>query len=448
MLKNYFMDVNRKIPKRIASIVMNSLKGGVVPRIGLPYITVGRKNEIEALLHDVEMIKDGGASFRFIVGRYGSGKSFLIQSIRNYVMDQGFIVADADLSPERRLQGTRGQGLATYRELIANLSTKTKPEGGALALVLDRWISQIQSEAVTQSGLKVGDIALSRLVDQKIYEVTSQMSELVHGFEFASLLSRYYHAYLQGDDETKALVLKWFRGEYSLKREAKNELGVNIIITDDDWYEYIKLFASFFTLAGYAGMMIMIDELVNIYKIPNAITRQYNYEKILMMYNDTLQGKAKHLGIIMGATPQALEDKRRGVYSYEALRSRLAEGKFAKEGVRDLLAPVIHLEPLNPEEMLVLCEKLADIPATLYRYDKKVTTDDIALFIQIEYQRIGASSNITPREVIRDFIELLDILYQHPDMKVKDLLNSEEFNYHESDVLSNKTNDGFAEFTI
>ncbi|MGN1391395.1 MAG: BREX system ATP-binding domain-containing protein, partial [Sharpea porci] len=240
------MDVNRKIPKRIASIVMNSLKGGVVPRIGLPYITVGRKNEIEALLHDVEMIKDGGASFRFIVGRYGSGKSFLIQSIRNYVMDQGFIVADADLSPERRLQGTRGQGLATYRELIANLSTKTKPEGGALALVLDRWISQIQSEAVTQSGLKVGDIALSRLVDQKIYEVTSQMSELVHGFEFASLLSRYYHAYLQGDDETKALVLKWFRGEYSLKREAKNELGVNIIITDDDWYEYIKLFASFF----------------------------------------------------------------------------------------------------------------------------------------------------------------------------------------------------------
>ncbi|WP_288156746.1 ATP-binding protein, partial [uncultured Sharpea sp.] len=307
------MDVNRKIPKRIASIVMNSLKGGVVPRIGLPYITVGRKNEIEALLHDVEMIKDGGASFRFIVGRYGSGKSFLIQSIRNYVMDQGFIVADADLSPERRLQGTRGQGLATYRELIANLSTKTKPEGGALALVLDRWISQIQSEAVTKTSLKVGDPALSRLVDQKIYEVTSQMSELVHGFEFASLLSRYYHAYLEGDDETKALVLKWFRGEYSLKREAKSELGVNIIITDDDWYEYIKLFASFFTLAGYAGMMIMIDELVNIYKIPNAITRQYNYEKILMMYNDTLQGKAKHLGIIMGATPQALEDRRRGV---------------------------------------------------------------------------------------------------------------------------------------
>lgn len=285
----------RKVPRRIAQTILNSLKGGVVPRIGLPYIAVGRKNEIEALLHDVDIIAEGGASFRFIVGRYGSGKSFLIQTIRNYVMDRGFIVADADLSPERRLQGSRGQGLATYRELISNLSTKTRPEGGALTLVLDRWISGVQSEAVRETGLTPGDAALTQAVDQKIYAVTSAISEMVHGFEFARLLSRYYHAYLEGDDETKAKVVRWFRGEYALKREAKEELGVNILITDDDWYDYLKLFAVFFRHAGYAGMMIMIDELVNLYKIPNAITRQYNYEKLLTMYNDTLQGKAQYL---------------------------------------------------------------------------------------------------------------------------------------------------------
>ena len=348
------MSENRKVPKRIALTVLNSLKGGVVPRIGLPYITVGRKNEIAALLHDVDIISEGGASFRFIVGKYGSGKSFLIQTLRNYVMDKGFIVVDADLSPERRLQGTRGQGLATYRELIRNLSTKTKPEGGALTLVLDRWINTVQSEAVQESGLSIGDPALTKLVDQKIYAVTNALSEMVHGFEFAILLSKYYHAYVEGDDETKMKVARWFRGEYNLKREAKEELGVNMIITDDDWYEYLKLFAVFFRLAGYTGMMIMIDELVNLYKIPNSITRQYNYEKILTMYNDTMQGKAKYLGIIMGSTPQALEDKRRGIYSYEALRSRLAEGKFSRPGARDLLSPVIRLDPLTPEEMLIL----------------------------------------------------------------------------------------------
>ena len=438
----------KKVPRRIAQTVLNSLKGGVVPRIGLPYITVGRKNEIKALLHDVDILEEGGASFRFIVGRYGSGKSFLIQTIRNYVMDRGFIVADADLSPERRLQGTRGQGLATYRELIGNLSTKTKPEGGALTLVLDRWISGIQTQTLQETGGEPGDPALAKAVDQKIYQVTSAVSELVHGFEFAKLLSLYYHAYLEGDDQRKQGVIRWFRGEFSTKREAKEELGVNILITDDNWYEYIKIFAVFFRLAGYAGMMIFIDELVNLYKIPNAITRQYNYEKLLTMYNDTLQGKARYLGILMGATPQAIEDKRRGVYSYEALRSRLAEGKFSRPGARDLLAPVIRLEPLNPEEMLVLCEKLCAMHADLYGYTPFLRTEELAEFIQLEYGRIGADQNITPREVIRDFIELLDLLYQNPSRTMKELLGSDAFAYTQSQAVSDQTDEPYVEFTL
>lgn len=439
---------NIKVPRRISQTVLNSLKGGVVPRIGLPYITVGRKNEIEALLHDVAIISEGGASFRFIVGRYGSGKSFLLQTIRNYAMDRGFIVADADLSPERRLQGTRGQGLATYRELISNLSTKTKPEGGALTLVLDRWISAVQSEAARETGFLPGDPTLTAAVDQKIYTVTSSVSELVHGFEFATLLSAYYHAYCSGDDGTKAKVVRWFRGEYTLKRETKEELGINVIITDDDWYDYLKLFAVFFRLAGYTGMMIMIDELVNIYKIPNAITRQYNYEKLLTMYNDTLQGKARYLGFIMGATPQALEDKRRGIYSYEALRSRLAEGRFSKPGMRDLLAPVIRLEPLTAEEMLVLCEKLSDMHAGLYGYERIISTDDLVSFLKVEYERIGADQNITPREVIRDFIELLDLLYQNQGMSIGELLASDDFSFTKSEAVSDEAEAGYLEFTI
>lgn len=439
---------NRKVPRRIAQTVLNSLKGGVVPRVGLPYITVGRKSEIEALLHDVDILEEGGASFRFIVGRYGSGKSFLIQTIRNYVMDRGFIVADADLSPERRLQGTRGQGLATYRELISNLSTKTKPEGGALTLVLDRWISGVQSQALQETGLEPSSPALTQAVDQKIVAVTSAVSELVHGFEFAKLLSLYYHAYVEGEEEKKQQVARWFRGEYATKREAKEELGVNILITDDNWYEYLKLFAVFFRLAGYAGMMIFIDELVNLYKIPNAITRQYNYEKLLTMYNDTLQGKARYLGIVMGATPQAIEDKRRGVYSYEALRSRLAEGKFSRPGARDLLAPVIRLEALTPEEMLVLCEKLCAMHAGLYGYQRSLSTQELADFIKLEYGRIGADQNITPREVIRDFIELLDLLYQNPSLTLGELMESEAFTYAKSQAVSDETDANYVEFTL
>ena len=427
-----------KIPKRIARTLISSLKGGVVPRIGLPYITVGRKNEIDALLHDVEVIADGGASFRFIVGRYGSGKSFLLQTLRNYVMERGFVVVDADLSPERRLQGTKGQGLATYREL---------PEGGSLPLILDRWISEIQQQVVTETGLALNDGRLDGLVEQKIGQVIQALNEMVHGFDFARLLTLYYRSYRQGDEATKAKVIQWFRGEFHTKTEARQELGVNIIISDEDWYEYLKIFALFLKQAGYAGLLVCIDELVNIYKIPHAITRQYNYEKILTMYNDTLQGKAHYLGIIMGGTPQCMEDPRRGVYSYEALRSRLAEGHFGGEH-KDLLAPVIRLQPLTSDEMLVLVEKLAEIHGVLYGYDPKVTQEDLAAFIRIEFQRIGADSHITPREVIRDFIEVLDILYQHPELTVEGLLHSDSFQYAKNAVEGEETAPEFAEFTV
>lgn len=436
-----------KIPRRIAQTLINSLKGGVVPRVGLPYVTVGRKAEIDALLHDVDIIADGGASFRFIVGRYGSGKSFLLQTIRNYVMAKNFVVADADLSPERRLQGTRGQGLATYKELIRNMSTKTKPEGGALSLILDRWISGVQQEVMASANLGVTDPGLAPLVEKRISAVIGSLNEMVHGFDFTRLLTLYYRAHLSGDDETKAKVLKWFRGEYATKTEARQELGVNIVITDDDWYEYLKLFACFLKQANYAGMLILIDELVNIYKIPNAITRQYNYEKILTMYNDTMQGKAQHLGLILCGTPQCMEDPRRGVYSYEALRSRLAEGRFSGQH-KDLLSPVIRLQPLTPEEMLILVEKLADIHAGLYEYEQIVTQQDMADFIEIEFGRIGADEHITPREVIRDFIEVLDIVYQNPEVKVRELLGGGEFTYAQNAVQEAAAEEQFAEFEL
>ena len=436
-----------KIPKRIAQALINSLKGGVVPRVGLQYVAVGRKDEIDALLRDVEIVADGGASFRFIVGQYGSGKSFLLQTIRNYVMAKNFVVVDADLSPERRLQGTRGQGLATYKELIRNMSTKTKPEGGALSLILDRWISSVQQEVMVSSGLSITDPGLPKLVEKRISAVIYSLNEMVHGFDFARLLTLYYEAHINGDDALKAKVLKWFRGEYPTKSEARQELGVNIVITDDDWYEYLKLFAAFLKQAGYAGMLVLIDELVNIYKIPNAITRQYNYEKILTMYNDTMQGKAQHFGIILCGTPQCMEDPRRGVYSYEALRSRLAEGHFTGEH-KDLLSPVIRLHPLTHEEMLILIEKLADIHAGLYEYPQIVTERDMVDFIQIEFGRIGADTHITPREVIRDFIQVLDIVYQNPDVKVRELLGSDRFTFAQNAVEEGETSPNFAEFEL
>lgn len=414
-------------PKRITSTIINALKGGVVPRVGLEYIAVGRDREIAALLHDIDVIADGGAAFRFIVGKYGSGKSFLLQTIRNYAVERNFVVVDADLSPERRFVGTKGQGLATYKELMKNMSTKTKPDGGALPLILERWISGIRTEVVTDDKVPVSDAEFERLVEKRIYTVVGNLEGMVNGFDFAKAVLLYYKAYNESDDALKSNVIKWFRGEYPTKTEARKELGINLIVTDESWYDFIKIFAEFMVHAGYRGMLVLVDELVNIYKIPHAATRQSNYEKILTMYNDVLQGKAKHIGFLIGGTPQCIEDKYKGVFSYEALRSRLSEGRFASGNTRNLLSPIIRLEMLTYDEVYVLIGKLVQMHGQLFDYTPAVTHEDLMCFLNVEYNRVGADTHITPREIIRDFIELLDILLQNPDKTMTGILNDGGF---------------------
>lgn len=434
---------NTTPPKRITNTIINALKGGVVPRIGLEYITVGRDAEISALLHDIEIIAEGGAAFRFIVGKYGSGKSFLLQTIRNYATEKGFVVVDCDLSPERRFVGTKGQGLATYKELIKNMSTKTKPDGGALPLILEKWISGIQTRVMLDNGEKRTDAEFASQVEREIFSVINSLEGMVNGFEFAKAVMLYYRAYNESDDRMKSNIIRWFRGEYQTRTEAKNELGINFVVSDDNWYDFLKIFALFMVHAGYKGMLIIIDELVNIFKIAHTITRQSNYEKILTMYNDVLQGKAKHIGFLLGGTPQCIEDKYKGVFSYEALRSRLSAGRYADEDTKDMLAPIIHLNMLTHEEMYVLIEKLSIMHGQLFDYTPRIGHVDMVAFLTEEYNRVGASTHITPREIIRDFIELLNILYQNPDKSAASILGSGEYV-----TAPDKIEDEFAEFEI
>jgi len=438
--------MTNRIPARIASILINALKGGVVPRVGLEYVTVGRSQEIAAILHDIDLIADGGASLRFIVGKYGSGKSFLLQTIRNYATAKGFAVVDADLSPERRFAGTKGQGLATYKELLKNLSTKSKPDGGALPLILEKWISGIQSSVKAQTGLDGEEF--DKEVEKQIFGVASSLEGMVNGFEFAKAIAIYWRAYQNDDSVTKSNVLRWFRGEYATRRDAKAELGINFIVTDETWYDFLKILAAFLVSAGYEGLLVLIDELVNIFKIPNGITRQNNYEKILTIYNDVLQGKAKHIGFLMGGTPQCIEDRYKGLFSYEALRSRLAEGHFATDDLKDLSAPIIRLQMLTQEEMYVLVEKLRDIHAQLYKYTPTLKHEDLLYFLTVEYNRVGAETHITPREIIRDFIELTGIIHQNPEKKVEDILGSNSFEMAKGGLSDEVIHADFAEFEL
>lgn len=443
----------KPLPKRISGAIINSFTTGVVPRIGLEHVTVGRKNEISTLLNDLSTVENGGAAFRFIVGKYGSGKSFLLQLMRNHAMERGFVVMDADLSPDRRFFGSKGQGLATYRELLNNLSTKSKPDGGALPLLIERWILSVQNELIQQSDISPSSENFPLMVERRIFDKISQMEGMIHGFDFAKVLHIYYKAYHEGNEDTKSHSLKWLRGEYTTKTEARGDLGVSNIISDESWYDYLKLFSQFAVLAGYKGVLILVDELVNLYKIPHNLTRQNNYEKILTIFNDTMQGKASHIAFFMGGTPQFLEDTRRGVYSYEALRSRLEVGRFANEFYRDLQAPVLKLNTLSNEELYLLVERLSEIHSMHYQYEYFIKKEDLVAFITLELNRMGADLHITPREVVRDFLEVLNILHQNPSFTLSSLFEKGGFDFHKSgdinpDGEKDEIDEKYAEFEL
>jgi hypothetical protein len=441
------MDFERggvKIPKRILNTLLTSLSAGVVPRSGAPYIAIGRQEEIASILKNLEEIIEGGSVTRFLIGRYGSGKSFLIQLIRGYALERGFITADADLSPERRLTGGTGAGLATYRELMTNIASKASPDGQALSGVLSRHLSKLKGEIV-ESGILPEDEKFALELKKRVYAVLSELEGEALGFDFARVLGEYYMASIEDNEAVRTACLRYIRGEYSTKTEAQNMLGfkVSSIVCDENWYNYIKLFATFVREIGYSGLLIFIDECVNLYKIPNRISREANYEKILTIFNDTLQGKAKGLGVIFGGTPQFLEDSRRGLFSYEALKSRLADSKYAELGYQNLSSPVIRLRRLSDNELLALVKRLSNLYSEKEGTSPFVTDSEIEEFMRGELSRQGASELVTPREIIRDFLTMLNILRDNPGATFKELLKNHVEKQRHSEEFENEPDEIF-----
>lgn len=414
--------MEKEISRAKAAAVLNSLKGGVVPRVGLEYITVGRKSEIQALLGDVSLIENGGSAVRFIEGSYGSGKTFLMHALRNHVMEKNFVVTDAELSVDRRFIGNRGQGLATYRELIRNMAVSARPDNGALSLILDKWIGSIENYVVQTEGFLPGQEAFDLAVSKRIYEITSAMEERINGFDFGKVIAAYYKGHRTGNAQLQKNAYRWLCGEYATKTEAREDLGVNLIVTDDNWFDFIRLFADFVVKAGYAGLYLCMDELATIYEIPSRVGREYNYGKILSIYNDVLQGKVRNMGVIMSITKEALEDRVRGIYSYAPLESRLRDTRREQEGIpmlRDMAAPVIKIEALHPGELFVLLEKLTRLHEIVYDYSSRLDDGDYSSFLKSQYEKKRGEEGITVREVIRSFITLLNLTQQHAD-KTKD----------------------------
>ncbi|MGZ4134486.1 MAG: ATP-binding protein [Tumebacillaceae bacterium] len=415
--------INKNLTRRAANAIIQSMGGGVVPQEGIEHVVVGRAREIQQLVEDLHRTADGLSCMKFIIGDYGTGKSFMATLTRFIAYRENFVVAYTDLTANRRLYAHDGKAVATYSDLMQNLSTKSKQTGNALRPLIERWLSDVQQKVAIEhefDGLPdASDQRFTRLVTAEVQSVIREVQELAGGFDFATVLGKYYQGYLSGDDNMQEAAIKWLRGEYRTKTEARQEIGVRDIINDDNWFDYIKVLTKFITSIGYNGLLVLFDESVNLYKIDHPQSRNKNYERVLEFYNECTQGRAENLMLMMMGTTDFLEDERRGLFSYKALKSRLQTNQYETQEFRDLRQPVVKLAPLSGEELYVLLQKMRDIYGALYQVEditKLVNDDNILEIVQKALARPGGVQFITPRELIREFIGILNLLHQNPTM--------------------------------
>lgn len=404
--------MNAAIRPKDRDAVIQSLRAGVVPRAGQHLIQVARGREIEALVADIDRVADGGSSFRFVIGEYGAGKTFFLNLIRAIAMERKLVVANADLNPDRRLHASGGQARSLYAELMRNLATRTKPEGGALSGIVEKFIATAKSEAKAQS------LSTEQVIRSKL----EQLTELVNGYDFADVIAAYYRGVEEGNEQLKSDAVRWLRGEFATRTDARAALGVRTIVDDASIYDQLKLIARFVRLAGYAGLLVCLDEMVNLYKLANSQARSSNYEQILRMLNDSLQGTAVGLGFVLGGTPEFLMDTRRGIYSYSALQSRLAQNAFATNELVDFSGPVLRLSSLTVEDFYLLLGKIRHVYAAGDATRYLLPDPAIASFMEHCANRIGDNFFRTPRTTITSFINLLAILEQNPGTDWKNLI--------------------------
>ena len=427
------------IRRRERDTIIQALRAGVVPKLGLQHIQVGRGRELEELIGDIARIGEGGATIRFVIGEYGSGKTFFLNLIRLVALEKGLVVLSADLAPDRRLYATGGQARSLYAEMTRNAATRTRPEGGAMASIVERFASQAVREAET-SDREPGDV---------IREKLSHLEELTGGYDFATVIARYWEGFETGDEELKSAALRWLRAEWSTRTDARKALGVRTIIDDANVYDQLKLLAMFVRETGYRGLLVSLDELVNLYKLASSQARNSNYEQILRILNDVLQGSASHLGFMLGGTPEFLMNTRRGLYSYEALQSRLSENTFARDGLVDLSGPVMRLSNLTPEDMFVL---LSNIRRVVFGQDVGLPDAALKDFMAHCSERIGDAYFRTPRNTVTAFVNLLAVLEQNPNASWQDLIGTVEVARDSGDDLrdigDDATDDGLASFKL
>ncbi|MBU5427676.1 ATP-binding protein [Tissierella pigra] len=415
---------NRVNPKEADNII-KALEGGVVPRRGIQHLLVGRNEEVQEIISILESITQGGSDIRFWIGDFGSGKSFMLRTIESIAVQKNFVVSTVDLTPTRRFYSSDGKAKSLYNEIINNIVIQTSQDGNAINTIIEEWINRIITNISERDNIPINQLLMienKKIVENEILNITSCFKSVGLSYELGQAISKYYEGIAEDNKVLKLKALRWIRGDIDTRTESKRELGIERIINDDNWYDAIKNLAELFSDIGYSGFVVNFDEAVNLYKLPMAQTRERNYEKILNIFNECKSNTARGLFINFGATRKTIFDEHRGMSSYGALKGRLGSDGNLNSRLINTNKTALLLKPLTVEEIYTLLDNLNSIYNIHYRKNISMTTENIQIYMEEQLNRPGAAEFLTPRAVIKDYLEVLDLIRQNPDEEIESIV--------------------------
>ncbi|MBL4795485.1 MAG: DUF2791 family P-loop domain-containing protein [Pseudomonadales bacterium] len=403
------MELHKLTPADRESIIQ-PLRAGVVPMQGLELFQVGRDEEVESLKSQLTAVTNGASCCRFIVGEYGAGKTFLLQTIKSMAHKQELVTVTTDLSRTKRLSGGKSQTRAYYSALIRSMSTQATPLGQALPRVVKRFVMHSLRQANQNDRSPAAEIA-ERL---KIFE------EMACGFDFIQVIQAYWTALDTDNTALHDASLRWIRGEYLTKALAKKELGVCSIIDDNNCFDCLKMMAQFVKLSGFSGLVVLTDELGSVYNIRDKRARLNNFDAILNIVNESWLGVSPNIGYFFFTTPELFTDKKRGIQEHPALSSRLTENRFSSDTLRDWTSPVMRLTSFTDANISQLFANLLFIFCIGKHENLTLYKDDLSEVIGLLKTMLNESYYKNPRNTIKSFLDFLAIRECNPTASTAD----------------------------
>lgn len=402
--------------------IIDSLRNGTVPAEGTENIAVGIDEELTEIQDQIERTREDKSAFKFIIGDYGSGKTFFSTSVREMAYDKKFVVSSVVISQETPLHKFE----ELYRKIMEGMRTSENKKIPAFNFILEEWLLNIEDKVIEIEGLdpyedsKKFQIEMNKRINEELMIVGSIAAS------FANAIRAFYKAKYEGDTVLAQGAVAWLKGD-NVRAELKSKLGVIGTITRENSFEFFRALLQMIKTAGYEGLMIILDEVETVQKLVRKDMRSAAYENLRFFIDESDRNSFPSCFFLYTGTTDLMESEK-GFKSLEPLYQRIKVEREKGDKFKNLRQPVMFLDGLNRDRLYEVACRVRNIHGQVYSWmpNDKLTDDFIKRLINDMTLGFGGEINIGPRGFLRTLIDILDKSQMYDDY-----IPSEQFEFNE-----------------